>query len=120
MYKLIIAGGRDFCDIQLLTNEVIKVLRGYRPSEVEIVSGGARGADKLGEIFAESNNCPLTIFLPDWDKYGNSAGIRRNADMVNYADACIVFWDGKSTGTKSTIKFAEKKGILLKVIRYEG
>jgi hypothetical protein len=120
MYKIVVAGGRDFNDYKLLTEELIKVLRGYRPSEVEVVSGGARGADKLGERFAKEKNCHLKLFLPDWDSYGYSAGIRRNADMVNYADACLLFWDGKSTGTASTIKFAEKKGILLKVIRYEG
>ena len=39
--------------------------------------------------------------------------------MANYADAAIVFWNGRSPGTKDMIYKAQKKGIPLRVIYYE-
>jgi hypothetical protein len=118
MFKLIIAGGREFSDYELLEKEVIKLLRGKYPKDVEIVSGGARGADSLGEKFAKEKGCSLQSFPADWNTYGKSAGYRRNAEMAAYADACICFWDGKSKGTKHMIDLAEKKELLLTIIKY--
>lgn len=107
-YKIVVAGTRTFNDYELLETELITVLKGKKPSEVTIVSGGARGADSLGEKFAREKRCWLKVFSADWDGFGKSAGYRRNAEMANYADACIVFWDGKSKGTKHMIDLAEK------------
>lgn len=56
----------------------------------------------------------------DWDIYGKSAGYIRNAEMAKYADACVVFWDGKSRGTKHMIDLAKKEGIGLKVVNYNA
>ena len=47
----------------------------------------------------------------DWDKYGKSAGFIRNKEMVDIADAAIIFWDGDSKGTKDTIERVQNKGI---------
>ena len=74
----------------------------------EVVSGGAAGADKFGEIFAEVANVPVKLFLPDWKKHGKSAGFKRNKEMVEYADAVICFWDSHSRGTQHTIELTEK------------
>lgn len=119
MYKVIVAGSRDFNKYQLLERELINFLRGRKPSEVQIVSGTARGADKLGERFATEKGCSLAGFPADWDRYGKSAGYRRNADMAKYSDACVCFWDGKSRGTKHMIDLAEKEGLEIKVVRYD-
>lgn len=118
IYKVIIAGSRDFNDYDLLVSNMAHFLHGYKPSEVEIVSGTARGADRLGENFANKHHCKLTKMPADWDKFGNSAGYRRNADMAIYADACVIFWDGVSKGTKHMIDLAEKYNLDLKVIKY--
>lgn len=119
MIKVIVAGGRDFENYHLLQKKLVHYFRNLAPEDVEIVSGGARGADKLGERFAEEHGCPLAIFNADWDRWGKSAGYRRNTEMANYADACVVFWDGKSKGTKHMIDIATKQGIPVKVIRYD-
>jgi YspA, cpYpsA-related SLOG family len=118
MIKVIVAGGRDFYDYELLQRKLIHHFHGLKPEDVEIVSGGARGADKLGERFAEEHGCKLTIFNADWDRWGKSAGYRRNTDMANYADACVCFWDEKSKGTKHMIDIAIEKGIPVKIVRY--
>lgn len=86
--------------------------------KTEIVSGTARGADLLGEKYATENEIQIKRFPADWNRFGKSAGYKRNEEMANYADACICFWDGKSRGTKSMIDLAEKYKLKTIVIRY--
>lgn len=114
--KCIIAGGRKFKDAILLKKEVDD----FRDTHdiTEIVSGHALGADSLGEAYANFYGIKLTIFKADWDTYGRAAGPIRNKQMIDYADAIIVFWDGKSRGTKNDIDLAKEKGIILKIVRY--
>lgn len=103
--RVIIAGSRDITDYQELLDAVVD--SGFEITTV--ISGGARGVDRMGEIFAKNNSTPLEIYPADWNKYGKSAGHRRNADMANVADALIALWDGTSRGTKSMIEIANKK-----------
>ena len=76
----------------------------------EIVSGGARGADKLGEQFAKNYNLSLKVYEADWQKYGRRAGFVRNVDIIKYCDICFAFWDGESHGTKHDIELCEQYG----------
>lgn len=117
MFKVIVAGGREFNDYILLEEKLDKILSKRLP-DVEIVSGTARGADKLGESYAHKNKLHIKQFPADWNKYGKAAGPRRNKQMAEYADACIVFWDGKSKGTKSMINLANEQGIPIRIIKY--
>ena len=111
--KIIIAGSRDFC-----LESHYKILQAYLDDLIlehglpnEIVSGGARGADRLGERYARENGIAIKQFLPDWDTLGKSAGFIRNHDMGNYADTAVIFWDGESRGTKHMMEFAKKIGM---------
>ncbi len=116
MFKVIIAGGRDFNNYAMLKRKVLSVLKNM--SDIEIVSGGAKGTDYLGERLAKEMKWSLKIFPADWDNKGKSAGFIRNSEMAEYAEACICFWDGKSKGTKNMIETAKKKKLLLRVISY--
>lgn len=118
IFKTIVAGSRDFTDYSLLESELIDFLRPLKPNEVEIVSGAARGADKLGEQFANNKGCHLKLFPADWGTYGKSAGYRCNAEMASYADACVVFWDGKSRCTKHMIDLVKQENLKLKVVMF--
>lgn len=69
----------------------------------EVVSGTARGVDRLGEWWAEEHHIPLIQFPPNWESYGKGAGMVRNKEMAYYADALIAVWDGKSKGTKHMV-----------------
>ena len=81
----------------------------YLPSECsEIVSGGARGVDSSAADFAKAAGIELTVFLPEYQKYGRAAPIVRNKQLVDYADAVIAIWNGKSKGTLSVIRYCEK------------
>ena len=76
----------------------------------EIVSGGAVGIDSCAAEYAKKNGLKLTVFLPQYERYGRAAPIMRNKTIVEYADKIVAFWDGKSKGTLSVIKYAEKTG----------
>ena len=113
MYKVIIAGTRDFSDYALLCSFADETLAGAE--DVEIVSGGARGADALGEQYARERGYALKVFPADWKQWGAAAGPIRNGQMAAYADALIAFWDGKSAGTRDMIRKAEEKGIPVQI-----
>lgn len=83
----------------------------------EIVSGGAVGVDSCAAEYAKKNGLKLTVFLPQYERYGRAAPIARNKQIVDYADKIIAFWDGKSKGTLSVIKYAEKTGKPCEIIR---
>jgi hypothetical protein len=105
--RTIIAGSRSITSLRIVA-EAIKE-SGFKITQV--VSGGARGVDSLGEEWAKIWNIPVVRFIPDWGKHGKRAGYLRNSDMANYADALIAIWDGKSRGTKHMIDLAKAKGI---------
>ena len=117
MIKVIIAGSRTFSDYSLLATVCDHMLQNQ--DEVEIVSGGAKGADKLGELYAEENGYEVRQFLANLTFHGNAAGPLRNKDMAEYSDALIAFWDGKSRGTLNMIQVARAEGLKVKICSYE-
>ena len=98
-------------------NIKIENLGEYLPEKVsEIVSGGAKGVDSCAREYAEKNKIPLKEFLPDYRKYGRGAPLKRNMEIIEYADKVIAFWDGKSRGTKFVIDNCGKMGKEVNVI----
>lgn len=82
----------------------------YLPEGVtEIVTGGAKGIDTCAEEYAKAKGLKLTIFFPEYRRYGRYAPLKRNEQIIDYADMIIAFWDGISHGTKYTIETAEKR-----------
>lgn len=119
-FKIIVAGGRSFNNYDLLEQKLdyylsSKINEGY---DIVIISGTAKGADSLGEKYAINKGYEIERFPANWDKYGKSAGYRRNVDMANVADACIVFWDGTSPGSKHMIDIANTKRLALRIVNY--
>jgi hypothetical protein len=114
--KVIIAGSRNFNDYETL-KEVCDFMLS-RQNEIEIVSGAARGADLLGEQYANEKGFKIKRFPADWNQYGKRAGYLRNEEMAKYADAVIVFWDGKSKGTEHMINLSKKHNLKLKVHKF--
>ncbi|NBJ89338.1 SLOG family protein [Acutalibacter sp. 1XD8-36] len=92
-------------------------LERYLPEgTTEIVSGGARGVDQSARAYARAHNIPLTEFLPDYDKYGRGAPLRRNITIIEHSDLVLAFWDGQSRGTKFVIDNCRKMGVPVKVL----
>ena len=119
IYKIIIAGGRDFMDYNLLKEKTNKILQEKKVThKIVIISGCARGADTLGMRYASENIFDVDEYPADWDKYGKKAGYMRNVEMAENPDALIAFWDGKSKGTKHMIDIATERKLPIRVIRY--
>jgi hypothetical protein len=116
MYKLIIAGGRGFDNYKTL-KEICDVIL-QEKNEVQIISGTAKGADKLGERYAQEKGYKLIKVPADWGNHGKSAGYKRNEEMAKIADGLIAFWDGKSKGTRHMINLAKKYNLQIKVQDY--
>ena len=105
--KTIIAGSRDIEDIAELYAAIEEC--GWTPSIV--VSGTARGVDRLGELWAENKGIPIERHPADWNTHGKRAGRIRNAQMALSAEALIALWDGKSKGTQHMIEVAKLHGL---------
>ena len=130
--RMIVAGSRNFYDYKLLEKTLIELINNFAYDgkisdymgilTLEIVSGNARGADSLGERFSDKHGIDLKLFKADWDKYGKSAGYKRNEEMANYAKnddgALVAFWDGQSKGTKHMIDIGKKCELDVRVIRF--
>lgn len=110
--KVVVAGSRNFTDYELLC----RTLDEMRTPAWEIVSGGARGADLLGERYAIEHNLSMYRFPAEWNKYGKSAGHKRNRKMADFGDALVAFWNGNSPGTRSMIEYMREQNKPVRVV----
>ena len=116
--RVIVAGGRDFNDADRLTY-ILDGDFGLDRRDT-ILSGMARGADSLAVEYANEAPTKLERYPAEWDKYGKSAGYKRNEQMAKLAEMLIAFWDGKSRGTKHMIDIALREGLEVHVYRYRN
>ncbi len=109
--RTIIAGSRECND----KRELLSALEDCGWTPTVVISGAARGADRLGEVWAAEFDIPCERFPADWDAHGKAAGYRRNVQMADNAEALIALWDGASKGTKHMIDIAKHKGLRVHV-----
>ena len=110
--KLMIAGSRSIKNFDLSE---------YVPPQTDlIISGGANGVDSLAEQYADRYKLSKLILRPRYDLYGRGAPLRRNEQMIEFADEVLVIWDGVSKGTQYSVKYAEKRNKPIRVIIYKG
>ncbi|MBQ0010938.1 MAG: DUF2493 domain-containing protein [Ruminococcus sp.] len=115
--KIAVIGSRSIA-YDRMQETVFAYLERYIPvNATEIVSGGAVGADKLAERYADLHHLRKTVFLPDYETHGRRAPLVRNEQIVKAADYVLAFWDGKSRGTAHTVSFAVTEGVPVKIIR---
>ena len=117
--RVVIAGCRDYENFEEAKRFIDICLSNVRKeNEIIIVSGGAKGADAIGEWYAKENGLGVEKYPADWEKYGRRAGPIRNKQMAEISDYVICFWDEKSKGTKSMIDYAKKlnKPVRIKII----
>ena len=115
--KTIIAGSRE----GVLYSDVKEAVAACGWDITEVIEGGARGADAYGKIWAKNNKVPCTSMPADWDKYGKSAGYRRNQDMADVAEALIAIRVGgeASRGTTHMINIAKTKNLRIYVLEIQ-
>lgn len=118
--RCIVAGGREFTDAKLLFNTLDKAF-GNVLDKLTVISGGARGADALGEEWAKSRGVKLVVRKANWDQHGKAAGHIRNEEMIteDKATHCVVFWNGVSKGTKDMFDRSVRHELWIKMVRYQ-
>lgn len=124
MFRVIICGSREFDDYEFLRDKCDKILsrKTADPTEeIVIVSGCAKGADTLGERYASERGYQVLRYPAQWDKYGKSAGYRRNKEMAEVSNACIAFLSltSENRGTKNMISTALKMNLLVREVKEE-
>lgn len=114
--RVLVTGSREWSDPNAARKMIADRLFDL-PVDSVVVHGAARGADRFAHQEAQKLGLLVEPHPADWERYGKSAGFRRNAEMVSLgADICLAFWNGKSNGTKHTIELAQKAGIPVEVI----
>jgi RES domain-containing protein len=110
--RVIIAGSRTITDMR----EVEAAIRESWFDITEVVCGDARGVDSLGMEWAWRDSIPVKHFPADWNRFGKSAGYKRNVQMAEYAEALIAVTTG-SRGTQHMIDIATARGLKVFVRR---
>jgi predicted Rossmann fold nucleotide-binding protein DprA/Smf involved in DNA uptake len=104
--KTLICGSRNITDCGLVETAVTR--SGFVVTSV--ISGGARGVDRLAEEYAKAHGLPITVMVPHWKQLGRGAGVVRTREMIKESSQVIAIWDGYSKGTGNTIETAQKLG----------
>lgn len=123
-FYLLVAGTRTFDDYELLSKKIQQLTIRYG-NNICIVSGGAKGADTLAERYAKEHGLEFVKFTAKWNEYGKKAGFIRNEEMHDYISkyehrGCVLFWDGKSKGTKHNIGLSKIYKNQLRIVLYEN
>lgn len=113
--RLAIVGSRDFPNWKVIED----FINGLK-STTTVVSGGARGVDRVAVMLAQKRGLETQEFHADWEAYGQRAGFLRNEKMIATVHGLVAFWDGQSRGTQHAIGCAKKRGIWLQVRNADG
>lgn len=108
-FYVIVCGGRDFRDRNLLNATLDKIVAERWPI-AEIIHGNARGADTLAGEWARCHHVRVWPVPAEWSKYGRSAGPRRNKKMLGSGAKLVVAFPG-GKGTRNMVKQARTAGI---------
>lgn len=116
MIRVIICGSRSWNKVDVIAKVVDRL-----PTDTVVIHGCASGADTIAGVCAESRELTVIKFPADWDKFGKSAGYKRNLQMLREGEPNLVIAfvnkDSESRGTKSMIDIAEASAI--RVVKIE-
>jgi hypothetical protein len=115
--KVAIIGSRSLTNYELFKVKCDTILSSSK--SITIISGGAKGTDRLAERYAAEKNIPILIYKADWDLHGRSAGMKRNTLMLNDCTHVIAFWDRNSPGTLHMINQSRICGKKLRIIKFK-
>ena len=114
--KVAIIGSRDYKNYGAICAQMDELLVFFDSDFTDVISGAARGVDSLGAVWAESRGINVIEKPANW-KMGKGAGMARNTNIVSEADFIVAFWDGKSLGTKDSLKKCRQFGKRFKIVK---
>lgn len=107
--KVLVCGGRDYSN-SFEMNAVLYKIHIER-NITQIISGSARGADTMAIGWALLWNVDFEEFPANWDRYGRSAGPKRNLQMLEEGTPDLVVAFEGGNGTQNMIKQAKNHGV---------
>lgn len=116
MSRVIVCGSRTWSDLEPI-DEALTCLNSGIDGPLVVVHGGCpSGADRLANEWAKASAVKVEVFPAHWDRYGASAGPKRNRQMAKAgASMCLAFWNGESRGTLDMITAATQHGIPVRI-----
>jgi hypothetical protein len=116
--RILVTGSRDWDDIATICRELASAADGARNDSIVLVSGGAKGADAIAEMYAGAMDWGIEVYPADWEAHGRAAGPIRNIQMVDLgADICVAFIKNNSRGASHCSTYAEARGIPVRRFR---
>jgi len=113
--RILVCGSRYWDDEKKIRSELERF-----PVDTVVITGGANGADRLGDKVAKSLGMKSIVFPANWNKYGRAAGPIRNQQMLNEGqpDLILAFHNNLSSslGTKNMVSLAKNKGVECRII----
>lgn len=107
--RILVCGGRDYCDQAMLFGTLD--MEDEHDWIIEIIQGGALGADRLARMWAHTRDVACTEFPADWDVHGKAAGPIRNQRMIDEGRPTKVMAFKGGRGTADMVRRAKKAGI---------
>ena len=116
IFKLVVAGCRDFIDYDFLSQRMDYFLQNKSGGGIKIIHGGAQGTDSLADMYAKEMDYIYSVYEPDYERYSTTkAPLERNKVMAQVGHGLLAFWDGRSPGTAHMINVAKQEGIPVKI-----
>ena len=116
--RILVCGGREFADRQLL-NDTLNGLRRERGVSL-VIAGGARGADSMAQWWAKAEGVPCDVYQADWAGLGRKAGPIRNQRMLDEGkpDLVVAFPGGR--GTADMVRRGREAGLEVIEVTYDA
>lgn len=133
LFRVLVCGGRDFgCPDRRRPLPPEVIARGNREvltlfweldsldqerRVTRLISGGARGADSLAELWARSRLIPIDLFPANWNRDGKAAGPIRNRRMLEEGRPDLVVAFPGGSGTANMVRIATAAGVPVRLIQ---
>ena len=88
--KIVVSGSREYNNYEEAKKYIdVCISKIKYEYKLIFVLGVCRGADLLGERYAEENGYPIERYPAEWNKFGKKAGSLRNQKMAQTGDFFI-------------------------------
>ena len=118
MIKIAVVGSREYKDLAQVTENLF-LLQEHLKGRFKVITGGARGVDQTAMQWCASNKTEVEVIAPR-DPNNKLDYLFRNVEILTKADIILIFWDGKSRGTKFVLDYARHRNKGIRLFMQEG
>lgn len=115
--RILICGGREFKD-QALFDKTMLEIKPWIADYFCVIQGGARGADRMAQLWAFFQGCAMIAMPANWDYYDKKAGPVRNKWMLDFGLPDLIVALPGNSGTANMVKQARERNIDVYEVKY--